>query len=83
VRALGPGSIPQVTIRRGWIRISGVGSAIASARPRISMPRGRQGSVLARSSITIAARPLRSMSRNFFDRSSPWPPTSIVSRAAL
>jgi hypothetical protein len=47
------------------------------------MPRGCHGSVLARSSITIAARPVRATSRNFFVRSSSLPPTSIVSRAAL
>jgi hypothetical protein len=50
---------------------------------RDSIPRGRHGSVLARSSITIAARPVRATSRNLFDRSSSLPPTSIVSRAAL
>jgi hypothetical protein len=83
VRALRPDSSPQLTIRSGWTRISGVGSAIASPRPRISIPRGRHGSVLARSSITIAARPVRATSRNFLVRSSSWPPTSIVSRAAL
>lgn len=52
-------SIPHETIRRGCIRISARGASTASARPRTSMPRGRQGSVLTRSSITIAARPLR------------------------
>jgi len=30
--------MPQLTMRSGWIRISGVGSAIASARPRTSIP---------------------------------------------
>ena len=83
LRALRPDSSPQLTIRSGWTRISGVGSAIASPRPRISIPRGRHGSVLARSSITIATRPVRATSRNFFVRSSSAPPTSIVSRAAL
>ena len=38
-----PRSRPHVTIRSGWIRISGVGSAIASPRPRTSIPRGRHG----------------------------------------
>ena len=83
VRALLWRSRPQLTIRSGWMRISGVGIAIASARPRTSIPRGCQGSVLARSSTTIAARPVRATSRNFFVSSSSWPPTSIVSRTAL
>jgi hypothetical protein len=39
-----------------------------SARPRISMPRGRQGSVLARSSITMAAWAARATSRYFLLR---------------
>src|SRR5690349_17987969 len=46
VRALRPAPSPQLTIRSGWIRISGVGSAIASAQPRTSTPRGLHGSVL-------------------------------------
>src|SRR4051812_48858057 len=83
VRALRPGPSPQLTIRSGWIRISGVGRAIASPRPRTSIPRGRQGSVLASSSITIAARPAPAPARNFFLRSGSAPPTSILSRAAL
>ena len=62
-------SRPQLTIRSGWIRIMGVGSAIASPRPRTSIPRGRHGSSLSRSSTTIAARPLRATSRNFLVRS--------------
>ena len=70
VRALRACSSPQLTIRSGWIRSSGVGSAIASPRPRTSIPRGCHGSVPARSSITIAARPLRATSRNFFVASS-------------
>ncbi len=48
------------------MRIRGRGASTASAWPRTSIPRGRQGSVLARSSITIAARPFRLTSRNFF-----------------
>jgi hypothetical protein len=63
--------------------LTGVGRAIASPRPRISIPRGRHGSVLARSSITIAARPVRATSRNFLVCSSSWPPMSMASRAAL
>ena len=70
VRALRARSRPQLTIRSGWIRISGVGSAIASPRPRTSIPRGCHGSVLARSSITIAARPVLATSWNFLVRSS-------------
>ena len=65
------------------MRIIGVGIAIASPRPRTSIPRGCHGSVLARSSTTIAARPVRATSRNFFVSSSALPPTSIVSRTAL
>jgi hypothetical protein len=76
-------SIPQETIRSGRLRISGVGSLIASARPRTSIPRGRHGSVLARSSTTSAARPLRSTSRYFFVRAKSCPPTSIESRSGL
>jgi hypothetical protein len=40
-------SIPQETIRSGWMRISASGASIASARPRTSIPRGLKGSVLA------------------------------------
>jgi hypothetical protein len=83
VRALRAASRPQLTIRSGWIRIRGVGSLIASPRPRISIPRGRHGSVLARSSMTIAARPDLATSRNFFDRSSSRPPTSMVARRVV
>jgi hypothetical protein len=82
-RAGRPCPRPQLMIRSGCMRISGVGSVIASARPRTSTARGRQGSVLSRSSMTIAARPLRATSRNFFDISRSRPPMSIVSRAAL
>jgi hypothetical protein len=39
----------------------------------------RQGSTLARSSITIAARPVANTSRYFFVRSSAWPPTTMAS----
>ncbi len=56
---------PQETIRSGWMRISARGVWIALPRPRISIPRGHQGSVLARSSITSAARPHCWTSRNF------------------
>jgi hypothetical protein len=62
--------MPQETIRSGWMRIRGRGRPMASAWPRISIPRGRQGSVLARSSMTIAARLVRSTSRYFFVRGS-------------
>src|SRR5918995_1250129 len=76
-------SIPHETIRSGWIRISGRSPSRVSARPRTSIPRGRHGSVLARSSITIAARPLRRASRNFLVRAKSLPPTSIDSRSGL
>src|SRR6476620_8002538 len=70
-------------MRSGWMRISGSGPSTASDRPRTSTPRGRQGSVLARSSMTIAARPLRATSRNFFFLSKSLPVTSTVSSSAL
>jgi hypothetical protein len=56
-------SSPQAMTRSGWMRISSWGSVTVSARPRISMPRGRQGSVLARSSMTTAAWAARATSR--------------------
>jgi hypothetical protein len=45
--------------------MSASGAWTASARPRTSTPRWCHGSVLARSSTTIAALPERSTSRNF------------------
>src|SRR4051794_6170696 len=48
-------SIPHETIRSGCRRITAGTPPTASARPRTSMPRGRQGSTLARSSMTAAA----------------------------
>jgi hypothetical protein len=59
VRELRPRPSPQLTIRSVWIRINGVGSAIASARRRTSIARGRHGSVLSTSSIKIASRSVR------------------------
>jgi hypothetical protein len=75
-------SMPQDTTRSGWMRMI-AGASRASARPRTSTPRGRQGLVLARSSTTMAARPVAFTSRYFLVRAKSRPLTSIVSCSAL
>src|SRR5262249_13070813 len=67
---------PQETIRVGWIRMCGSGRSTASARPRISTPRGRHGA--STSSMTIAARPVRATSRNFLVAAKLYPVMRIV-----
>jgi hypothetical protein len=65
------------------MRISGVGSSIASARPPDLDAARVPGVGAGRSSITIAARPLRATAPYFFVRAKSCPPTSIVSCSAL
>src|SRR6266508_739603 len=68
-------------MRSGWIRMAGWGSVMASARPRTSMPRGCQGSATM-SSMTMAARWVRAMSRNFLVAARSRPETSMTSASA-
>jgi hypothetical protein len=65
-------SSPKLMMRRGWIRMIGAvpfsasaGASMASAYPRISTHRTRQGRIEAMSSTTNATRPLSAMLRNF------------------
>lgn len=83
--------MPQARILVGMIRISsslkaGLGPAtpvIASAVPRISIPRGVHGLTETRSSTTNATRGSRWMFRNLKLSPSRCPPMSIVRVCAL
>ena len=83
--------MPQLMIRSGKTRTiapgdlatASSGFRIASARPRMSRQRTRQGSSEAMSSTTKAARPLIPTLMNFRLFAMSRPPMSIDSRAAL
>jgi hypothetical protein len=71
--------MPQLTTRRGWIRISPRPSGSASASPRISTPRTCHGSREATSSTTSDTFPVAATLRNLRVVDSDRPPTAIVS----
>ena len=83
--------MPQLMMRWGWMRMMAPparavvlpGSAMASARPRISRQRMRGGRPGVMSSMTTAARGLCWTLRYLRLAAMLWPPMSIVCRSAL